>query len=72
MAHILADLHPEFLVDEKGARKSVLLPLPEFERLVEALEDREDSEIAEARLRDSSGTIPWDEVRREMLQRPRS
>jgi len=35
----LNDLHPEYITDEKGEKKSVILPIYEFEELVEDIED---------------------------------
>ncbi len=33
------DLHPEYITDEKGERKFVILPILEFENLIEDMED---------------------------------
>lgn len=35
----LNDLHPEYITDEKGEKKSIILPLFEFEELIEEIED---------------------------------
>jgi hypothetical protein len=35
----LNDLHPEYITDEKGKKKSVILPIAEFEALIEDMED---------------------------------
>lgn len=35
-------LHTQFLVDTKGRRHAVQLPLKEFRRLIEVIEDLED------------------------------
>jgi len=35
----LSDLHPQYITDEKGERKSVILPLSEFEELIEDVQD---------------------------------
>jgi hypothetical protein len=35
----LDDLHPEYITDEKGKKKSVILPIAEFEALIEDIED---------------------------------
>lgn len=35
----LNDLHPEYITDEKGEKKSVILPLSEFEELIEDIAD---------------------------------
>jgi len=32
-------LHPEFIIDEKGKRKSVVLPITDFQELISDLED---------------------------------
>ncbi|MDX8389941.1 MAG: hypothetical protein R8M38_05560 [Mariprofundaceae bacterium] len=32
-------LHPEFITDEKGQRKSVILPITDFQELINDLED---------------------------------
>ncbi|MES9856580.1 MAG: hypothetical protein ABW166_08270 [Sedimenticola sp.] len=32
-------LHPEFITDEKGKRKSVVLPIADFQELINDLED---------------------------------
>ena len=36
-----SDLHPEFLTNEEGERISVVLPIEEFNELLEDLEDLE-------------------------------
>lgn len=35
----LNDLHPEYITDEKGERKSIVLPISEFEEMIEDIED---------------------------------
>ena len=39
MDPIIERLHPEFVVDSQGRKKSVILPIAEFEELLEELED---------------------------------
>ena len=48
------DLHPQYITDEKGEKHAVILPLAEFEGLLEDIEDlarvaerREESTIAQ-------------------------
>jgi PHD/YefM family antitoxin component YafN of YafNO toxin-antitoxin module len=43
----IADLHPEYIIDEKGKKNSVILPIEDFIELIEDLEDL--SIIAERR-----------------------
>jgi hypothetical protein len=33
------DLNPQYITDEKGEKKSVILPISEFEELIEDIED---------------------------------
>jgi len=35
----LHDLHPQYITDEKGEKHAVILPLAEFEGLLEDIED---------------------------------
>ena len=35
----LNDLHPEYITDEKGEKKAIILPISEFEKLIEDIED---------------------------------
>ena len=35
----LNDLHPEFIINQQGEKHSVILPISEFEALIEDLED---------------------------------
>lgn len=63
-------LHPQFLTDPDGKRLSVLLPLAEYEALMDYLDDLEDIEDARAVLarveRGEEETIPWETVRAEL------
>jgi PHD/YefM family antitoxin component YafN of YafNO toxin-antitoxin module len=60
-------LHPQFLTDPDGNRLSVLLPLAEYEALMERLEDLEDlSDAREVLARIDRGeeeTVPWETVK---------
>ncbi len=56
----------QFVVDAKGKRVAVLIPIEEYEELIEALEQRDDIRaIAEA---DAEGgePIPWEQVKAEL------
>jgi predicted DNA-binding protein len=62
-------LHPQFLTDPDGKRLSVLLPIAEYEALIERIEDLEDVEDAREVLarveRGEEAMIPWEEVKAE-------
>ena len=54
-------LHPQYVTDEEGNRVSVLLPLDEFEALLEDLEDLRDA----LQVRDEP-TVPWESAKAEL------
>lgn len=60
----MPELHPQFLIDPEGKRLSVLLPIAEYEALIERLEDLEDLE--DARHASDEPTTPWETVNSEM------
>ena len=59
-----------YVTDENGKRVEVIMPVEEYERLVEALEDLEDVKLydeAKAEIeREGSEPIPWEKVRKEI------
>ena len=63
-------METRYIVDENGKRVSVVLPVEEYERLIEALEDLEDARAydeAKAELeRGEDEVIPLDQAIREI------
>ena len=61
-----------YIVDEKGRRVSVILPVEEYERLIEALEDLEDArhydEAKAALERGESEVVPLEQTMREIRE----
>ena len=62
-----------YIVDENGKRVSVILPVAEYERMVEELEDYEDVlavqayDGAKAELEDGEDElIPWEQAKKEI------
>jgi len=53
----------QFLVDDKGQRTAVLLPIEEYEEMLEALEQQEDVRLLEADKEPDGDAIPWEEVK---------
>ena len=51
-------LHPEFVTDQDGQRKAVILPVEEFEKLIEDLDD-----LAAAAERRDVPTVPHEKVK---------
>jgi len=56
----------EYVVDEQGRRKAVLLPVEEYEALIEAAEDLEDIRAADAARAEGGEPIPWEQVKAEL------
>lgn len=65
----MPELHPQFVTDPDGKRLSVVLPLAEYEALMDYLEDIEDLENAREALaqiaRGEEKLIPWETVKAE-------
>ena len=63
-------MEARYIVDEKGKRTGVILPVEEYERLIEELEELDDIRAAEEARRElESGEdelIPWDQAKREI------
>jgi PHD/YefM family antitoxin component YafN of YafNO toxin-antitoxin module len=62
-----------YVVDENGKRVSVILPVEEHERMVEALEDLEDAraadEVRAAVARGEDEFIPYEQTRKEIAEK---
>ena len=60
----------QYVVDENGERVSVILPIEEYERLIEELEELDDVKAAEEARREietgADELIPWEQAKREM------
>jgi PHD/YefM family antitoxin component YafN of YafNO toxin-antitoxin module len=56
----------EYVTDENGKKKRVLLPLADFEKLQGDLEDLEDALELEKARRDSTGFKKWRDFVREI------
>jgi PHD/YefM family antitoxin component YafN of YafNO toxin-antitoxin module len=56
----------QFLVDEKGRRTAVVLPIEEYERLLEAEEDLADLRAADEARAEGGEPIPWEQVKERM------
>ncbi len=50
-----------YVVDKKGQKTAVILPIKEYERLMEDLSD-----LAAIAARKNEPTIPWDEVKKKL------
>jgi len=55
-------LHPKYITDETGNKSAVILPIKEYSKLLEELEDAEDIRIYKQGKADKSPAIPIDEA----------
>ena len=63
----MTEFHPHFVTDANGKRLSVLLPIVEYEAMLELLEDWQDREDARhllARIEQGDeDLVPWEDVK---------
>lgn len=57
------ELHTQYVVDDKGARRSVLIPADEFAVLMELVEDRLDEIDLDEAVASETEFEPYDVVR---------
>ena len=66
-------MEARYVVDENGKRVSVILPIEEYERLIEALEDVDDAravdEVRAAIARGEDEFIPYEQARKELARK---
>ena len=56
----------EFVVDAQGRRKAVLLDYAVWKKLMDQIEDMEDSAEIEASRTSGEETVPWEEAKAEL------
>ena len=59
-------VHPQFITDKEGNKISVVLPIKEFEQLLEEMEDLEDVQLYDAAKASAEESIPIDEAFRQI------
>ena len=65
----MVPLHPEFVVDEKAQRKAVLLPLREWKRLMEEIEELEDIRAYDKAKAEPDNAVPFEVAVRRVKAR---
>ena len=60
-------INPQYIIDSTGKKSMVILPVKEFETIMEALEDLEDVRMYDKAKQDDDGVrIPMSEVFKEI------
>jgi hypothetical protein len=64
----MVTVHPEYVVDEKQNRKSVILPFVEWQRVVEDLEELDDIRAYDEAKTGPQDAVPLDQAVREIRE----
>ena len=62
--------HPQYVVDENQQRKAVILPLDEWKRIVEELEELDDIRAYDAAKSGSQEAVPFEQAVRGIQEDP--
>jgi len=62
----MIDLHPEYIIDERQQKKAVVLPYPEWEKVLEEMEELEDIRAYDAAKADNDEILPFDQAVEEI------
>ncbi len=62
----MVTLHPQYVVDENQERKAVLLPVAEWEQIVEDLEELDDLRAYDEAKAGSQEAVPFEQAVREI------
>jgi hypothetical protein len=64
----MVKLHPEYVVDDRQKRKSVILPVAEWERVVEELEELDDIRAYDKAKAGPQDALPLEQAVREIRE----
>ncbi len=59
-------LNPQYVVDERGQRRGVLLTVEDYHRILEALEDQLDAADLDEAAASETQFVPYDQVRQQL------
>ena len=62
----MVSIHPQYLVDENQQRKAVVLPLAEWERIIEDLEELDDIRAYDEAKSGPQDRVPFEQAVREI------
>lgn len=58
----MTTINPQYIIDKKGNKVSVVIPLTEFEIIMEELEELEDIRLYDEAKADNGSSIPVDKA----------
>ena len=62
----MLQIHPEYIVDASAQRRAVVLPLDEWERIVDELDELEDIRLFDQARETADEEVPFDQAMREI------
>ena len=66
---MMVTVHPDYVVDEKQNRKSVILSVEEWERILEELEELDDIRAYDEAKSGPQDAMPFEQAVREIQER---
>lgn len=69
MHKAIENVKPQYIINKKGNKKAVILNLKEYEKLLELLEDFEDTNDLLRAEREATSFIPYDSFRKTWLKK---
>jgi len=66
MEETTVTLHPEYVVDDKDKRKAVVLPVEEWEKVIDELEELEDIRLYDAAKQETGEAVPFEQAVKEI------
>lgn len=61
-------LHPQWVIDEKDERRAVILSVPEWEQVLEELEELDDIRAYDNAKASAQDTVPFEQAVREIQE----
>jgi len=60
-------MEPKFIIDEEGKTKEIILPIKQYNKLIDELENYEDAlAVAKSKLNKNQKKYTWEEVKKDM------
>lgn len=66
MEEAMVRLHPEYVVDDQDKRKAVVLPVEEWERVLDELEELEDIRLYDVVKQETGESVPFEQAIKEI------
>jgi hypothetical protein len=67
-AKMQCTIKPKYIIDEAGHKKSVILDIKEYRKLIELYEDLEDANDLLKAEREATSFLPYDKFRKKWLK----